>query len=347
MHFFLFGLLLLQGLFVASAKAGNSGSVELVTPVCERSAPVRAALMKIHRTTDCAEIQPEEFRNLSSLDITEKITQPLKVSDFSGLNKLMSVKFALEDLELLKAVAPALTKEIFMVAFIGLRQVKISDAAILAQFSNANILGFRDSESLEFPEYFFDLLPKTDTLMFENIGRLELPAEPFAHSLIQTLSFRDCSLNEVPVGWLKTLLGLKNLGITQNPLRELKAGWGGGLLRSLDTFSLDNNQIERLSDVEWTEVPSVTNLSIAGNPIVRIVDTDLLELPKLVAITLGGPALDAVPDDFFLRFSGLKFVFFKESPLRRTSRKALLGNFVLRDIDKKFGVETDTSWGLN
>ena len=262
-----------DGEFMASTSVGIT---VVVTPVCDRTAAVRDAIVAaVPGVTDCADVTETHLAAITGpLNLANKSITALKAGDFDGLT-------ALTELDL------------------NNNKIRTLPSGVFGELTALTTLYLNINRIRTLPAGVFDEITALTTLSLANNQIITLPADVFDQlTALTTLSLNDNQLTTLPAGVFDQLTALTTLRLNDNQLTTLPAGVFDQLT-ALTTLRLSGNQLITLDENVFDGLTALTGLFLTGNQLITLEEDVFDGLTALTTLLLDENQLINLKEDVF------------------------------------------------
>ena len=249
----------------ASAKS-NRAQAELtaIVDICDRTAPVQAALLAAVHTTGCTPFSAIKLAEIPILDLSGQHMRALQAGDFAGMPGLTALNLREAELE---SLAAGVFDNLSSLTTLDLHDNRLEalPAGVFADLSSLTTLDLSDNLLSGLPAGVFDNLSSLTTLDLgdNDLGTL-LPGV-FGHTPgLVTLRLNDNMLTSLPAGVFDSLSSLTTLDLSGTALTSLPVGVFDNLT-SLTTLDLSSNALTSLPAGVFDQLTSLTTLRLNNN----------------------------------------------------------------------------------
>ena len=265
-------------------KLGSSQQGGEFHSVCDRTEAVRTAILsELADVEDCADVDANHLRILSSLYLYDSGVTSLKAGDFDDL-------LLLEILSLRENGLTSLPDGIFSDDLTNLRHLNLNDNGLTS-----------------LPEGVFDNLAGLRSLELSS-NRLEEMQEGVFDNLtnLTSISLESNEIGELPDGVFDNLSSLTSLGLSYNGIEQLPDGIFDGLT-ALQHLDLDYNDIDELPDDIFDSVSDLRLLSLSNNNLTAVPSV-ISGLSQLESLNLGENSIEDLPSGTFDSLTSLTYL---------------------------------------
>ena len=283
---------------------GVSGGV---TPVCNRTAQVRNAILRATPVSTCGEVTEAHLAAITTLraNHTGGASKPteLEIGDLSGLTALTRLELGYYPLGVV------LPDGIFD-DLVSLKELELYNAGPFTSVPDAILgltaltylnLGFNQLASL--PTGAFDHMTQLTSLDLSGNDLSSLPAGIFDHlPTLTSLNLEYNDLTSLPAGVFDRLPALTRLnldGLELTSLPDRVFYW----LASLKSLSMRDSRLRSLSSVDFSGLSGLTYLNLYGNRLTSLPSGIFSGLSSLTSLNLSRSTLPPLLDPLALTVS--------------------------------------------
>ena len=283
----------------------SSPAPETPSSVCDRTAQVRDAIVRVSPVRNCANVTEDHLNAIRSLSLYKDGITTLQQSDFDELRSLERLSL---DNNNLRTLPEGIFWYLTELEDLNLRnnQLTTLEARIFRRLSRLEYLDLSGNQLTALQRKVFDNLDNLIELRLEQSQLSTLEAKVFEDlSSLEELHLYENQLTTLPVGVFNGLDNLEWLNLENNHLTTLPTDIFKGL-DNLEYLDLEGNPLTTIETGAFNGLNSFTDLDLSGYSLTTIEVGAFNGLNNLTDLRLNENQLTTLPTDVFKGLASLE-----------------------------------------